>query len=160
MRETITFRPETDDDFDFTHRLYASTREEELRPVPWPEEQKAAFLRQQFEAQRLHYRTHYTEAEYWIILEDGSPVGRLYLNHRPDDIRIVDIALMPEARGRGIGAMLLQELLDKAAADGRSVSIHVEVNNPALRLYERLGFRELEQYGPYYLLEWRSAAIS
>jgi ribosomal protein S18 acetylase RimI-like enzyme len=124
--------------------------------VPWPEETKAAFLRQQSEAQHLHYRTHYTDAEYSIILENGTPIGRLYVNTRPEDLRIMDIALVPEARGRGIGGMLLQQLLDRAGAEGKSVSIHVEINNPALRLYERLGFRQLDERGPYYLLEWRA----
>jgi len=156
MRETITFRPETPEDYAFMERLYASTREEELRPVPWPEEQKAEFLAQQFAAQCAHYHEHYRDAVYSIILEHGQPIGRLYLNHLPDDVRIMDIALIADARGRGIGGMLVQELLDDAGAQGKSVSIHVEMNNPALRLYERLGFRQIDSYGLYLLMEWRA----
>ena len=155
MQDNISFRPETDDDLEFTARLYASTREEELRPVPWPDEQKAAFLRQQFDAQRLHYRTHYDHAEYSIILSDGQPIGRLYLNRLPGDIRVVDIALVPEYRGRGIGARLMQNILDAAADEGKSVSIHVEIENPAMRLYERLGFKQIDTYGVYHLMEWK-----
>lgn len=160
MRETISFRPETDDDIEFTARLFNTTREEELKPVPWPDEQKAVFLRQQFNAQRIHYRTHYDRAEYSIILENGEPIGRLYLNRLPDDIRIVDIALMPEHRGRGIGTLLLREILDSASAEGKSVSIHVEMYNPAMRLYERLGFRQIDTYGVYHLMEWRGDALA
>jgi ribosomal protein S18 acetylase RimI-like enzyme len=156
MRETITFRPETADDYAFLERLYASTREEELRPVAWSEEQKAEFLAQQFAAQCAHYREHYADAVYSIILENGKPIGRLYLNRLADDLRIMDIALVAEARGRGIGGMLVRELLEEAGAQGKSVSIHVEMNNPALRLYERLGFRQLDSYGIYLLLEWRA----
>lgn len=157
QREAITFRPETDDDLDFLFRLYASTREEEMKYVPWTDEQKEEFLRQQFHAQRTHYHGNYAEAEYMLILENGSPIGRLYLHHRPDDLRIMDIALMPEHRGRGIGGMLMKELLDEAGAAGRTVSIHVEGFNPAIRLYERLGFRQIDTYGPYNLMEWRPA---
>lgn len=160
MRETISFRPETDEDLDFTASLFASTREDELKPVPWSDEQKTVFLRQQFDAQRLHYRTHYDQAEYSIILENGVPIGRLYLNRLPDDIRIVDISLMPEHRGRSIGTILLREILDAAAAEGKSVSIHVEMYNPAMRLYERLGFRQIDTYGVYHLMEWRGNAVT
>lgn len=158
MTANITFRPETDDDIDFTARLYASTREEELRPLPWPPEQKAAFLRQQFDAQRLHYRTHYDDAEYSILLDDGEPIGRLYIHRRPEDIRVMDIALLPEHRGRGIGSMLMKNILDAAAAKGQSVSIHVEIFNPAMRMYQRLGFRHIDTYGVYHLMEWRPGA--
>jgi ribosomal protein S18 acetylase RimI-like enzyme len=158
MRETITFRPETDDDLDFLYRLYASTREEELKFVPWTDEQKAMFLRQQFDAQRLHYRGNYDGAEFMLILENGTPIGRLYLHARPDDLRVMDIALMPEHRGRGIGGLLMQELLDANGAAGRAVSIHVEQFNPAIRLYERLGFQQIEAYGPHYLMKWDPGA--
>lgn len=153
-RQTITFRPETDDDVEFMCRLYASTREEELQYLPWSAEQKDAFLRQQFIAQRTHYRGNYDEAEYLVILENGQPIGRLYLHRRPDDLRVMDIALLPEHRRRGIGRMLIAELIEEAGAAGQAVSIHVEMQNPAMSLYERLGFRQIESYGPYHLMKW------
>ncbi|HEU4887236.1 MAG TPA: GNAT family N-acetyltransferase [Thermoanaerobaculia bacterium] len=155
MHETISLRPETDDDLEFTARLYASTREEELRPVDWPDEQKVAFLRQQFDAQRLHYRQHYDFAEFWIIVDDGVPVGRLYIHRHGNDVRLMDIGLMPDHRGRGIGEMLVKRILDAAAAEGKSVSIHVEMFNPAMSLYQRLGFKQIDTYGVYHLMEWR-----
>lgn len=158
-RERITFRTETPDDIEFLYSLYASTRAEEMKLVDWPDEQKAAFLRQQFDAQRAHYHAHYTAAEYSIILEDALPIGRLYVQKMAEDVRIMDIALLPEHRGRGIGGLLIRELLDDAATSGRSVSIHVEVFNPAIQLYERLGFRQIDTYGPYHLMEWRSGAM-
>jgi ribosomal protein S18 acetylase RimI-like enzyme len=160
MRETITFRPETDDDLDFLFRLYASTREEELRPVPWSDEQKAIFLRQQFEAQRTHYRGNYDNAEFLLILEHGTPIGRLYLHARHDDMRVMDISLMTEHRGRGIGGLLMKELIEENGAAGRAVSIHVEQFNPAIRLYERLGFVPIESYGPYHLMKWNPGAVA
>ena len=155
MRDRIAFRPERPEDEPFLYRLYVSTREQEMRYVDWPDEQKVAFLRQQFGAQTYHYKTHYADADYSIILFDGAPAGRLYLNHKPADVRIMDILLAPEHRGSGIGTVLLREILEKAAAAGQSVSIHVEQDNPALRLYERLGFRQIDTFGVYLLMEWK-----
>jgi ribosomal protein S18 acetylase RimI-like enzyme len=158
MRETITFRPETDDDLEFLCRLYISTREEELKAVDWTVDQKIAFLVQQFQAQRSHYRANYQDAEYLVIVENGVPIGRLYLHRRPDDLRIMDIALLPEHRQRGIGGLLMRELIEEASGKGTGVSIHVEVDNPAMHLYERLGFHHVETYGVYHLMVWRPAS--
>jgi ribosomal protein S18 acetylase RimI-like enzyme len=155
MRDRISFRPETAEDTEFLYRLYASTRELEMQVVPWTEEQKEQFVRSQFQAQMFHYKQNYTVADYSIILLDGEPAGRLYLHQEPDDIRIMDIVVAPEHRGSGIGTILLQEILDRARAAGHSVSIHVEQYNPALRLYERLGFRSIDTNGVYNLMEWR-----
>jgi ribosomal protein S18 acetylase RimI-like enzyme len=155
-----TFRPIRPEDHDFLRRLYASTREEELATVAdWTADQKEAFLRQQFEAQHAHYQKYYPEASFGLILEDGEPVGRLYVSRWEREIRLVDIALVPAARGRGLGTALLGELLAEGEASGKAVSIHVERFNPALRLYRRLGFREIEEKGPYFLMEWRPPAL-
>lgn len=154
MRETVRFRPITDDDMPFLYRLYASTREEELKPVPWSEGEKAQFLDMQFRAQKQHYETHYENCDFLVIEQEGTPIGRLYIDRLPGDIRIIDIALMPEVRGKGLGRILLQEILDEAAGSGRKVTIHVEHFNPAMRLYERLGFRHIDTNGVYHLMEW------
>jgi len=121
--------------------------------VPWDDAQREAFLRSQFEAQHAWWRENYAEASFDVIVADGEPVGRLYVHRGETEIRIVDIALLPEYRGDGIGTRLLHELLDGADAAGQSVTIHVERMNPALRLYERLGFALAEDKGVYLFLE-------
>lgn len=152
-------RPETEADVDFLADLYASTRAEEMALVTnWTDEVKKAFLRSQFDAQTEHYKKHYSSAEYWVIERDGVPAGRLYLHYQPKDLRIVDIALMPEYRRHGIGRAILTQLLADARDAGRNVSLHVEKMNPALRLYYDLGFKEIGEYGYYYLLEWQPPA--
>jgi GNAT superfamily N-acetyltransferase len=151
----VTFRPIEPGDAPFLCRVYASTREEELRPVPWTPAEKAAFLRQQFQAQHAYYQEHYTGTRFEVILRDGQPVGRLYVARWPDEIRIVDIALLPEHRGAGIGTGILRDLLAEAVAAGKPVRIHVERLNPARHLYERLGFLPIEDKGVYHLMEWR-----
>ena len=110
----------------------------------------------QFDAQHAHYQEHYPGAAFDVILVDGQPAGRLYVAREDDEIRIVDIALLPEYRNRGIGTRLLRGLQSEAAAAGKPLSIHVERFNPALRLYERLGFRQIEDQGVYLFMEWRS----
>ena len=140
----------------FLRRVYASTRERELAIVPWSDEQKDTFVNMQFDAQARYYQEAYSDASYEVIEVDGVPAGRLYLAALPGEMRIVDITLMPEYRGRGIGGTLLRRLFDRARAAGRSVSIHVEFENPARRLYERMGFAPISQRGIYTLMEWRS----
>jgi GNAT superfamily N-acetyltransferase len=149
----LSVRPIDGADAEFLYRLYASTRAEELVQTGWSDEQKHAFLLQQFMAQHQHYQQHYTGAAFDLILLDGQPAGRFYLDRWKDQYRIVDIALLPEFRGQGIGTAFLQAVVAAAAAEGVPVSIHVELFNPALRLYLRLGFRPININGAYYLLE-------
>lgn len=149
----VTRRPVTDADRPLLLRIYASTRQEELAQTGWPQEQVDAFLEMQFEAQDRHYRENYTDTTYEVILVDGQPAGRLYVARWRDEIRIVDIALLPEHRGRDVGGGLLRELIAEADAAGKPLTIHVERTNPAMTLYRRLGFAEKDEVGPYLLLE-------
>ena len=156
----VSLRPATPADRDLLFRVYASTREEELAPVPWPAEAKEAFLRQQFDAQDAWWRTHYVGATFEVAVVDGRDAGRLYLWEGPSEIRIVDVALLPEARGGGAGRRLIRDVQRRAMAAGKSVTIHVERMNPALALYERLGFRLVEDKGVYLFLSWSGDAVS
>ncbi len=151
----IHLRPITPEDADLLCRIYASTRTEELSVLPWTQAQKDAFLRMQFEAQHAHYQKHYADADFLVVMRGEVPAGRLYLHRSARELRIVDIALLPEHRGTGLGRALLEELLQESAVAGRKVSIHVERMNRALGLYRRLGFRVAADAGGVYLLmEW------
>ena len=151
----LTLRPSTSADRDLLHRIYASTREDEIALTDWTEDQIDAFLTQQFTAQDTHYRAHYPGAVFNLILLDDDPVGRLSIHRRPAEIRIMDIALLPPHRNRGIATALLRDLQTEATAAAKPLTIHVEQFNPALRLYTRLGFRPIAEHGVYLLLEWR-----
>src|SRR4051812_18143603 len=153
----LTFRPMADADLPFLARLYASTRTEELSVTSWSDGQKAAFLQSQFEAQHAHYQTHYTGTDFLVIMRAGEDIGRLYLARWSAEHRIVDIALRPQHRRKGLGLALLQDLLDEAAQNGKSVSIHVERFNPAMGLYRRLGFVTAGETGAYDLMRWLRA---
>lgn len=152
--DTINFRSMTDSDLEFLRMLYASTRWDEMAVTGWPAEQINQFLLQQFEAQHVHYTTHFGAADFDLILgENEEPIGRLYLEERADEFRIIDIALLPAHRGKGIGGRILQDIIDKAFAARKAVRIHVEHNNPAMHLYRRLGFSKIEDQGVYHLME-------
>ena len=156
MRPDISLRPIEPEDEEFLCRVYASTRTEELAPLTWTEEEKASFLRMQFAAQHRYYQESYTSSRFDVVLVDGQPAGRLYVARWPEELRVIDIAIVPEFRRRGVGTALLHSLLEEARARGLPVRIHVERLNPALALYERLGFHLLEDRGVYLFLEWRA----
>jgi ribosomal protein S18 acetylase RimI-like enzyme len=154
----VTLRPVAAEDEPFLMRVYAGTRAEELAPLPWTDEQKAAFVEHQFAAQTAHYAEHYTGMTSDVVLIGGEPAGRLLVARWSEEIRIVDISLLPEYRGRGTGTGLLRELMAEAAAAGKRLSIHVELQNPAMRLYDRLGFRPVADEGVYVRMEWDPSA--
>lgn len=151
--DLIQFRPVQADDRELLFAIYASTRTEELAPLDWSDAQKEGFLRMQFDAQRTSYERGYPGAEFQIILVAGEAAGRLYVHRREKEIRVMDIALLPAFRGRGIGTALLTDIVEGGRRTARPVTIHVESFNPALRLYERLGFRRVSTDGVYFLLE-------
>ena len=153
----IAFRAITSEDADFLYAVYANTRTEELAVVDWTEFQKEAFLRAQFNAQHQAYQGTYPGGDFLVILMSGRPIGRLYLARWDQEIRIIDIALLPEYRNLGIGSAILNDILAEGMRGGKRVSIHVEMANPALSLYQRLGFHKRGEHGVYYFMEWSPA---
>jgi GNAT superfamily N-acetyltransferase len=153
MSGSISLRPITDADMDFLLALYGTTREEELRQVDWTPEQKAAFVDHQFRAQHRYWQENYSQTSWDLIVRDDVRIGRLYVARWEREIRIVDIALVPQVRGAGIGTRLIRAVFDEADGSGRTVSIHVESYNPARRLYERLGFVQAGEQGVYLRME-------
>lgn len=151
-------------DRDTLLRIYASTREEELATTDLGAEQKRIFVEQQFSAQDKYYREYYVGARFDLMKvkgpEGGAVIGRLYVDRDqgrfPDEIRLMEITVLPEFRGKGYGSEVLGHLMDEAKAAGRMLSIHVERFNRALSLYQRLGFRQLEDKGVYLLLGWQA----
>lgn len=154
MTPPVVLRAARDEDRPFLRELYASTRADEMALVPWTPEQKAEFLTSQFEAQDRYYREHYPDCTFDVLWSGEERIGRLYVDRRPEELRVVDIALLPDWRGQGLGRSLMQGILDEAAGQGLPVRIHVERGNPAMHLYARLGFRSVGGTPVYDLLEW------
>ncbi|HET9838729.1 MAG TPA: GNAT family N-acetyltransferase [Candidatus Angelobacter sp.] len=137
---SITLRPYQDYDRDFLFKVYASTRADEIAPFGWPPAQQEAFLRMQFTAQQQWYSMSYAQAVHHIIELDGAPIGRLMVARAQPAAVLVDIALLPEHRGKGIGGQLIRDLIQQCNQEKLPLQLQVLRTNPALRLYERLGF--------------------
>ncbi len=154
----LHLRPIEDKDYAILNEIYSSTRAEELKQVTaWSEEHKRAFLTQQFNAQHDYYQKNYVGANFFVIQKNTIPIGRLYIqeNFQEREIRIIDIALLPPWRNQGLGTGILTDILNRANDINRPVTIHVESFNPAMKLYERLGFKKVsETNGVYYLMEY------
>ena len=155
----LTLRPLTSEDPPFLFQVYAAARSPELEQVPWDAAQKETFLTFQFNAQHQHYQTEFPRADFSVILEAGVPVGRLYVDRRADEIRILDLALLPEHQGRGLGRALLEALLAEARSAGQPVRLYVEhYQERALGLLKSLGFAPVEDHGVSVLMECRPGA--
>ena len=156
----LHIRTITADDEESLCQIYSSTRTEELAQLTdWTSNQKETFLRSQFTAQHSYYQNNYKDANFWAIEYRSQIIGRLYLhlNYEGASMRIIDIALLPEWRNRGIGKQILLEVMELAGNMNRSVTIHVETFNRAMKLYKKLGFELVSQTnGVYHLLEWKT----
>ena len=153
----ITLRPVTDEDREFLLSVYAAGREVELSLVPWDDGMKRSFIEHQYKAQDDHYRSYYENATHDVIIADGVPVGRLYLERTGKQIAILDIGVLPEFRTQGIASAIVRRLQDEARADGRHIRIYIESFNSADKLFSELGFEMTENDGGLRRFEWRPA---
>lgn len=154
----ITKSPIARQDAPFLFALYSETRVNELKLASWNEEQKNAFLQQQFQLQHHHYTSNYKNAFFQIIKLDEIPIGRLYVAELVDEIRIIDITILTEFRGKNIGTGLIEEILHDADIKNKVVQIYLETNNQSANLFARLGFVPIADDGVYQL--WRKSAHS
>jgi ribosomal protein S18 acetylase RimI-like enzyme len=153
----MALRPVTDADEEFLLSVYASTRADELAQVPWADDQKRQFLKWQFDLQRREYDARFPDADYSVMLIDERPAGRIWIARDGQEIRLLDIAILPEFQNRGAGTLLLRRLIDESKRAGKALRHMVFVlNQDAQRFYERLGFVAIEEVGAYKHMEWRA----
>ncbi|MEO6391216.1 MAG: GNAT family N-acetyltransferase [Pyrinomonadaceae bacterium] len=155
---TVEFRDVTPDDQPLLFRIYASSREMELSFTGWNLEQQAAFLQHQFQAQQTHYAKYYPNATHQIILANDEAVGRLWVERRKEELLILDLVVLTASRRNGIGSRILQQLKEEAVQLGLPLHISVEMGNPSLAYFQRLGFAVINENGPHFTLEWRPPA--
>jgi ribosomal protein S18 acetylase RimI-like enzyme len=156
--QAATLREVSTQDEEFLFELYRSTRAEEMAAWGWDAAQQTAFLKLQFNGQRVAFEVQYEGADHYIILLDERRVGRLLVNRTEEEIRLVDISLLPEYRNGGTGSALIRELLSEAAARGKPLRLHVLKTNRAARLYERLGFQLTADMGTHLQMVARPGA--
>jgi ribosomal protein S18 acetylase RimI-like enzyme len=152
---SVALRPALEEDEAFLLEVYAGTRSDEMAQSGLDDSQQQAFIKLQFVAQQQHYRTYYPQGEHSLILLNEKPAGRLYVARSPEEIRILDIALLAEHRNKGIGTRIIKDLMAESRKTGKPVRIYVENFNRALRLFERMGFLQVEEKGFHYLMQWQ-----
>ena len=151
----LRLRPETPQDRSFRFQLFCDSRLPEWYRVELEPAVREKLMQTQFEAQAMTYAARFPQARFDIIELDGEPVGRIVVNRPGVMVHIVDHAIVPRLRNRGIGTAIMRALMDEAAQ--RNIPVRLKVadgNDPSLKLYQRLGFGVIET-APYYLeLEW------
>jgi len=154
LTDQVQLREATAADHEFLYRVYASTREQELAATRWAPAQVEAFLRMQSGAQESDYRFRFPASAWQVVMVGGVPAGRLFVDRSPAAIRLVDIALLPEFRGAGVGTLLINQVLAEAAAAGLPVHLQVLAWSPVRHHYLDLGFVDTDDDGVYVAMRW------
>ncbi len=151
--EPISLRPSLVTDQADLFAIFSSTRAEEFACLYWQQDRIVDLLSDQFRLQDIYYRRHYPNAQFDVVLCGEKVIGRLYHNWAEEELRIIDIALLPNWRGKGIGTRLMHGLVSIASQRDMAVSLYVELDNPVIVLYARLGFRVVGEEGVYRLMQ-------
>lgn len=158
MAVSYTLRPALPTDEPFLRTLYGESRADELAPMAWDDATRDAFLDSQFDLQRTHYEQHYPRARHEIVLVQGEPAGRIWVEVRDTQVRLIDLSLRPGTRGQGVGGALLRDLRLEAGGLGLPVTLHVmHGNERAKRFYERMGFSDEQDVGSHLRMRWDPA---
>lgn len=154
--EHLSLRAAQSYDYELQFQLYAGIRAQEMALMTeWNAAQREAFLRFQHKAQQRRYRQRYPHARYDIVCRCEQGIGRLFVDARDDVLELIDITLLAPYRGQGIGTTLLRALLAEALQENKRVQLQVEADNPAIALYQRLGFTPAGLVSFYQILHWR-----
>ena len=158
--QNISLRPIKDQDSDFLYKLYAQTREAEINMTGWTPEQATVFLQQQFRAQTTYWGDNYDTTRFELILWKNKPAGRFYVDEMPEELRLVDIIVDESFRGKGIGAVLIRQLLEEATEKNKPVTLHVEANNWVKSFYEKLGFKVIKPHEVHSFMRWEPTSFT
>jgi ribosomal protein S18 acetylase RimI-like enzyme len=152
----LTQRETVPEDEAFLFQVYLSSRGDDLTEMGWDAERVRNFLETQYAAQQRFLKANYPQGEDRIITLDTQPIGRIVVERNDQEIRVVDIALLPQYRNSGIGTYLIRELLTEAARLGKPFRTQVIRSSAALGLFERLGIVKIGETGSHYQMEWRA----
>lgn len=144
----------TPTDVPFLISLYGSTREDELAQAGnLTLEQKSAFVEMQYLTQSQYFQGKYPSASFDLLLDDSGPIGRRYLDRQKEVIHIIDLILKPESRGRGIGTMIMNEILKEAREKKLVITLYLQKTEQCWNFFERMGFRSIADDGVNFLME-------
>jgi len=159
MRSLITLRPTCADDEAFLYRLFCCAQSGQFASLDMPANQKDQLMQLQFQAKQQQYRSQFPDADFDLVLDDDEPIGNLCALRGPESYVLIDITLLPERRNSGIGTALVGALVSDALAAKQNLHAHVLKQNPAWRLWQRMGFRSLDDDGVYLTIEIPATTI-
>jgi RimJ/RimL family protein N-acetyltransferase len=149
----IILRPEREEDAAFLAGLFRTSAGRDLSLLPIDEAMKDQLISMQFASQTTTYRAQFPAARFDIIEQDGEPIGRIVIDAGTEVGRIVDVALMLERRGQGLGTAIIGAVTQRLA---RRVRCQVLAGNRAsLSMFHRAGFRQVGDVPPFLHLEWQ-----
>ena len=152
---SVSCRAANENDRIFLQKLYAVTRRDEFAGINWNETQVENFLAMQFDLQSRAYAMQFPGAVHLIVEFERTPIGRLIIYSGAKEKRLVDVAVLPDFRGRGIGAFLISELQREAVAENKALVLRVlKMNDRAVAFYERCGFARADE-NLYWAMSWR-----
>ena len=155
--QSIALRPAVLADEEFLFELFTINRSDELKSLDWGPERIEEFLTQQYAAQRRFLQADYPQANQLMILRGSDRLGAIVVERSEQEIRLVDLVLLPEYRNAGVGTLLIKELLAETAGVGVIFRVQIMRTNPAVALFERLGLVKTGETGSHYQMEWRGA---
>ena len=156
MSQVLTLRPARTDDEEFLNRLFYSVYLEKLQLVALSAEEKKTLVELMYQSFTRHYNSVAPASDDRLVLLDNESIGRMILLHLREEIRLADLAILPQYRCRGIGSALIGQLQTESTMSKRPIRLQVARFDRALRLYQRLGFYKIDVAGPYLHLEWSS----
>jgi ribosomal protein S18 acetylase RimI-like enzyme len=154
ISERVSLRSVTEPDDDaFLEELYFSRREDLYGLFADPEQTRALLLIQQ-RAQAIGYKKEFPNATYEVITFDGQRAGRIVIDRSGGTMAIIDIALLPLFRNRGIGSLILDSILDECQRGKRQCRLSVAKTSQAIRLYLRKGFCTENEMETHFVMKW------
>lgn len=125
------------------------------------EAQRLQLLEQQFGLQDTHYRNFFPETDRRIVTVDGLPVGRFYLLRGDPMWTLIDLTILPEMSGQGIGSRVIDRMTAEADAARKPITLHCSLTNPAFEIYKAKGFLEVRVDGADWVMErWPEGRVS
>lgn len=150
----ISLRAESEDDASFLEELVIAVRENEIGYRELTVDERNRLLKEQNRLQLAHYRKHYPTAFFLIVEANSKPIGRLYLDHQADRIHVVELSLLPDFQGHGIGHQLLKNIQAEATRTQLAVTLSVGIGSPAQSFYDRLGFQVTGTTDTHFKMKW------
>jgi ribosomal protein S18 acetylase RimI-like enzyme len=126
----VALKPARPEDFDYCARLYFEGMANVIKELSLNMDAQIASFRQQWAVEQVR-----------IITLDGTDIGWLQSFAKHDALFLGQLFVDSALRGQGIGTKVVKGLIEEAARAGQALTLGVVKTNPALRLYERLGFR-------------------